>query len=379
MLQLLDVSIFIMSIKSVNLRGVMSKKCKFLALGLMSGTSMDGVDIALVETDGNSVTFFGPSETRPYSNDFKLRLRQQLGKKQVQKELETELTLFHAKVVEEFLVKNQYSSSDIDVIGFHGHTILHQPDIAFTLQIGNGSLLRERLGIAVVNNFRAADIAAGGNGAPLAPIYHRALSERFAEPLVIVNIGGVANVTYTSGEHLIGFDCGPGNAPIDDLLRYKIGVDLDQNGRYARRGKVDEEILSKLLLNAYFYRPPPKTLDRGDFDFSLVKSLAVEDGAATLVEFIVNAIIQSVDHFPQITERWMVTGGGRKNLYLMEQLSKCLGFEVKPVEDVGWDGDALEAQAFAFLAVRSILELPISFPSTTGVSRELTGGDIFLL
>ncbi len=349
----------------------------FTALGLMSGTSIDGIDAAIIKTDGHSTVHFGPFITRPYSPEFKKRLRAAFGTKEVPRLLQHDLTLLHAELIEELFSVYDYASSDIDVIGFHGQTIFHEPLKGFTLQIGDGALLADLLDTTVVNNFRKADVMSGGYGAPLTPIYHKVLAEKFAGPVVVVNIGGVSNVSYISKECLIGFDSGPGNALIDDIIKRKIGVDFDDGGRLAKQGRINQHVLAKLLEHDYFKKAPPKALDRNEFDFLGIDDLLIEDAVATLVAFTTETIVRSALYLPQLTKRWLVTGGGRHNSHMMSELSKRLGFEAIPVEDVGWDGDALEAQAFAFLAVRSILSLPLSFPSTTGVQRELTGGDIY--
>ena len=283
----------------------------------------------------------------------------------------------HANLVESLLSKYGLLSSEIDIIGFHGQTIHHNPKEHFTLQIGDGALLAELLGISVVNNFRSADVEAGGQGAPLTPVYHRALVQNFEEPTVIVNIGGVANVSFISDTCLLAFDTGPGNALIDDLIKQKLGKSFDSGGELARQGKVDEEVLTSLLNHSYFNELPPKSLDRNEFHFSNSTKLSIQDSAATLVAFTTKAIVQSLEYFPEPPQRWLVTGGGRLNSFMMDELSRRLEIKVLPVEDVGWNGDALEAQAFAFLAVRSLLNLPLIFPGTTGVNKELTGGQFY--
>ena len=355
----------------------MVKQKIYTALGLMSGTSLDGIDAAIIKTDGQSVDYFGPFVSKPYSQEFRNRLRRELGKRDVSHLLQKDLTCLHAALVEDLFYKHGYIRSEIDIVGFHGQTIHHDAKKGFTLQIGDGALLAKLLGTSVVNNFRSADIAAGGQGAPLAPIYHQALARKFSDPTVIVNIGGVANVSFISDECLLGFDTGPGNALIDDLIKQKVGASFDKDGEIARQGRVNEEVLANLLNDPYFSKMPPKSLDRNEFDFLNVENLLVEDAAATLVAFTTETIVRSLEYFPQPVQRWLITGGGRHNSYMMGELSKCLGTRVIPVEEVGWNGDALEAQAFAFLAVRSLLNLPLSFPNTTGVPKELTGGDIY--
>ena len=280
----------------------------------------------------------------------------------------------------------------MDVIGFHGHTILHRPGEGLTRQIGDGALLAGETGIDVIGDFRSADMAGGGQGAPLAPLYHAALAGDLApdleNPLAVLNVGGVANVTYIgkgvgagigegggSGDaRLLAFDTGPGNALIDDWMAASMGRTMDEGGRLARGGNVDEGLLSGLLENDYFRRPPPKSLDRGDFAALSVAGLSASDGAATLTAFTAASAKEACRFFPALPRRWLVTGGGRHNRTLMEALTRCLGQPVETVESVGWHGDFLEAQAFAFLAVRSLAGLPLSLPSTTGVAEPTTGG-----
>ena len=332
---------------------------KYTALGLMSGTSLDGIDAAVIQTDGTSIHSFGPFEAKPYTPEFRERLRAELGHKARPEELERELTHLHAELIQELLIKHNLASSDIDVIGFHGQTILHEPENQFTLQLGDGALL-----------------GAGGEGAPLAPVYHQALADEFEQPAVIANIGGVANVSFMGADKLLAFDTGPGNALIDDLVFNRTGKNFDQDGHLAAKGRVDKTILADLLSHGFFDQLPPKSLDRNAFDTSALENLSLEDAAATLVAFTTEAIAHAVTFFPAQSDKWLVTGGGRHNPTLMRELSERLGKVVQPVENIGWNGDAIEAQAFAFMAVRSLLKLPLSFPATTGVSEAMTGGDL---
>ena len=357
--------------------GFMFKRRIYTALGLMSGTSLDGIDAAIIKTDGYTVKYFGPFETKQFSDKFKNRLRAELGKKKIPQMLQKDLTYLHAELVEGLCSKYDILSSEIDIIGFHGQTIYHNPKEHFTLQIGDGALLAKLLGISVVNNFRSADVKAGGQGAPLTPVYHQALVKKFIDPTVIVNIGGVANVSFISDGCVLAFDTGPGNALIDDLIKRKLGTSFDTDGSVARQGIINKDVLTALLDHSYFNEVPPKSLDRNEFDFSNNENLSIQDSAATLVAFTTKAIVRSLEYFPEPPKRWLITGGGRHNSFMMDELSRRLRTKVIPVEDVGWDGDALEAQAFAFLAVRSILNLPLSFPNTTGVITELTGGDFY--
>jgi anhydro-N-acetylmuramic acid kinase len=345
------------------------------ALGLMSGTSMDGVDAALLRTDGETVAGVGPSLTVPYDEATRGRLRRLLEGAGEVEAVERLITEAHAKTVNQLLEKNSLTISDIEVIGFHGHTIFHRPQARETRQIGDGKLLAQATGIDVVNDFRGADVAAGGEGAPLAPLYHAALARGLERPLAVLNLGGVANLTWLGADgSLLAFDTGPGNGLIGDWMRDKAGRAMDAEGRMARSGVVDETVLEALLDHPYFERPPPKSLDRGDFSAAAAAGLGIADGAATLTAFTARAVARARAHLPAAPERWLVCGGGRHNRSLMAALEAALAHRVEAVEAVGWQGDVLEAQAFAFLAVRSLRGLPLSLPTTTGTPRPLSGG-----
>jgi anhydro-N-acetylmuramic acid kinase len=263
-----------------------------------------------------------------------------------------------------------------DLIGFHGQTILHRPDQRWTWQIGDGALLARLTGIDVINDFRSADVAAGGQGAPLMPLYHAAMARRsgLAEPLVVVNIGGVAQVTYIDGETILAFDTGPGNAPIDDWMQRHTGKPVDENGALAATGRIDEWAMDVMLDDPFFVKVPPKSLDRMDFGTKAVEWLSPADGAATLTAFTAGALARAAEHFPQLAKSWIVSGGGRHNNTLMEMLKHRVGPQVVKADDVGWNGDALEAEGFAYLAMRAKRGLPLSLPTTTGVTRPMTGG-----
>ncbi|MBL8706185.1 MAG: anhydro-N-acetylmuramic acid kinase [Rhodospirillales bacterium] len=345
------------------------------SIGLMSGTSMDGVDAALLRTDGRERIEAGPALTLPYDDTFRQKLRSVLGGKGDVRGVERELTLRHAEAVRALLSKAGLAPADVELVGFHGQTILHAPDRGKTWQIGDGALLAAETGIDVVCDFRSADVAAGGQGAPLVPVFHAALAAGLERPLAVLNIGGVANVTWIGeGGDLLAFDTGPGNAPIDDWALRHTGSAVDRDGALARAGTVDRMILGRLLDHPYFAQRPPKSLDRDGFDLSPVRSLGPADGAATLTAFTVEAIGKARDHFLAPARRWIVCGGGRHNPAILEGLRALLTVPVDPAEAVGWDGDALEAQAFAYLAVRSVQGLPLSLPGTTGVSRPQRGG-----
>lgn len=348
-----------------------------LAVGLMSGTSMDGIDAALLETDGEDSLRPLGFLSLPYEPAFRARLAAALASGAADRELEEELTDRHARAVAALLEGLAVAGRNVAVIGFHGHTILHAPAERRTLQIGDGALLARLTGIPVVNDFRAADIAAGGEGAPLAPVFHRAIAGGLARPLAVLNIGGVANLTWIGPDGaLLAFDTGPGNAPIDDWALAHTGRPVDEEGRLAAAGRVQESILAAMLADPYFARRPPKSLDRNHFRDAGVRlaGQGAEDGAATLTQFTAASVAAAVPHLPAPPLRWIVTGGGRRNPTLMAALRRRLGVPVDPVEEIGWDGDAIEAHAFAYMAVRSRKGLAISFPETTGAPRPLSGG-----
>lgn len=357
------------------------------AIGLMSGTSMDGVDVALVETDGETIGGFGPTGYRAYSEDERALLRaalkegalltDQAARTSLLARAEALVTRAHAEAVELFLERNGIVRGDIGVVGFHGQTVLHRPAIGLTVQIGDGEALRQRLGIPVVYDLRQADVAAGGQGAPLVPVFHRALAAQAAlpRPLAVVNIGGVANVTLIGEDAvLLAFDTGPGNALVDDWMGARTGERMDAGGGAAARGRADEALLAWLLVHPFFAKPPPKSLDRNAFTFSIVGNVATEDGAATLTAFTARSIARAADFMRKPPVLWIVCGGGARNAELLRLLAHVTGAEVLTGEDVGWSSDFLEAQAFAYLAVRSLKGLPLTYPSTTGVKEPVTGG-----
>lgn len=362
-----------------------------LALGLMSGTSLDGIDAALIFTDGVTNVKAISSFSIQYDHFTKAKIKQAIslaksmgvGSK-LHPEIsliENELTTIHAKVIDDFLKRENLNKDKIDVIGFHGQTINHIPDEGFTWQIGNGALLARLTGIDVINNFRSADVQFGGQGAPLAPLYHLAIfkSQNIKSPCVFLNIGGVSNVTYIGsdgGDFIMGFDTGPGNALIDDWVLKNFGQPFDKYGAFASAGKINETILNKLLSHPYFIGVPPKSLDRNSFDVTLLENLAPNDGAATLTAFTAVSIKASLKHLPECPACWYVTGGGRHNDFLMSLLKENLGENVFSIDDLNVSGDSLEAEAFAYLAVRAQKQLPITLPETTGVDMPRSGGEL---
>ncbi len=347
-------------------------------VGLMSGTSLDGIDAALLETDGRRVLARGPSLTLAYDPGFRAALRGCLGGKGPVPEVEQALTERHAAAVEALLAEAGLAREAISLIGFHGQTILHAPEQRRTWQIGDGALLARLTGIPVAFDFRSADVAAGGEGAPLVPVYQQALALELEKPLAVLNIGGVSNVTWIgAGEaELLACDCGPGNALLDDWMLTRRGRPYDAEGALAKAGRADEDLLAVAMAHPYFARPLPKSLDRDAFALPGLEALSDEAGAATLTAFTAAAVAAVVPLLPRPPLRWLVTGGGRRNPALMAALAERLGQAVEPVEAVGWNGDALEAEAFAFLAARVRAGLPLTFPGTTGAARPLAGGRI---
>jgi anhydro-N-acetylmuramic acid kinase len=360
----------------------------FRAIGLMSGTSMDGVDVALVETDGESHLRLGPFLCRPYFEADRALLRQALrdAREMLHRddrpgslvEAERLVTERHIQAIEAFREAHEVDLKTIDIIGFHGQTVLHRPESRLTVQIGDGHELARRLGIPVAFDFRAPDVAAGGHGAPLVPVFHRALAEAagIEMPAVILNLGGVANLTYLAAPSIdpLAWDTGPGNALLDDLILKRTGVAMDLHGRIAGSGTVDETALRRLLAHPYFELPPPKSLDRNAFSGASVEELPLADAAATLVAFSAETIAQALRQVPARPKRVIAAGGGTRNPVLIAETARRTGLRIEPAESLGWSADAMEAQAFAYLAVRSRAGLPLTFPTTTGVPRPMTGG-----
>jgi anhydro-N-acetylmuramic acid kinase len=366
-------------------------------VGLMSGTSLDGVDAAWVETDGERVGTLGPAVTLPYDPALRRDLRRLLelapsiGRDDpFLKEVEARLTERHVQAVRRVNAEAARAGlGEAELLGFHGQTILHRPlrpgDAAkargFTWQIGDARALARGTGRSVAFDFRSADVAAGGQGAPLVPIAHAALAWNLPKPLAVLNLGGVANVTWLGADGtMMAFDTGPANGPLDDWAKRATGSDYDKDGNLAKAGQVDGAVLGRLMEHPYLAALPPKSLDRLDFDRALRDArghlLSPQDGAATLVAFAAVCVAIAARHFPEPPMQWLVAGGGRRNPVLMRALAAALPEPVRPVEVCGWNGDALEAQCFAVLAARTARGLPISFPETTGVPRPLAGGQI---
>ncbi|MCB4822109.1 anhydro-N-acetylmuramic acid kinase [Roseicella aerolata] len=368
-------------------------------IGLMSGTSLDGVDAAWVETDGEAIGRIGPTLTLPYEPALRRDLRRLLdlagdiaADDPFLADCVRRLTERHAEAVERLRAEAARAlGEDADLIGFHGQTILHRPAPpgerrpGRTWQVGDAAWLARQAGLPVAHDFRSADVAAGGQGAPLVPVVHAALAASLPRPLAVLNLGGVGNVTWIGpGEaghgRLIAFDTGPANGPLDDWARTHAQTDYDRDGLLALAGQPDGAVLGRLMAHPWLAAPPPKSLDRLDFDRALKEAgagaLSPPDGAATLVAFAAVCVAAASRHLPEPPLQWLVAGGGRRNPAMMKALAAALEQPVRPVEVAGWNGDALEAQAFGVLAARVLRGLPITFPGTTGAPEPLTGGRI---
>jgi anhydro-N-acetylmuramic acid kinase len=359
------------------------------AIGLMSGTSLDGVDVAMIETDGKRVKSFGPSGYRPYTETERRLLRHALteavhlpqrdARPGILREAERVVTVAHAEAVASFTAHNHIKYEDIDIVGFHGQTVLHRPADRMTVQIGDAAALAKAIHIPVMHDFRAADVAAGGQGAPFVPVYHRALAQSLERegPMVVLNVGGVSNITYIDGDVLIACDTGPGNALLDDFMYRTTGQPFDCEGRMAAQGAVDEAWIAGALQHPFFALPPPKSLDRNDFAKLVLRDMRPVDGAATLTAFTAAAIARVVPLLPKRPRSWIVAGGGARNLTMLRMLRERLApATVEAADALGWSTDAIEAQAFGFLAARGLKGLPLSYPATTGVPIPMTGGVI---
>ena len=361
------------------------------AIGLMSGTSMDGIDVAMVSTDGREVVERGAFLSVAYDPAFRTRLKDALATAQsIQDrrerpepldELERDLTLRHAEAVKEFMDANGLTAGSVDVIGFHGQTVLHRPDQQLTVQIGDGQLLSDTTGIATVFDMRANDIRLGGQGAPLVPAYHAALATRMSEregPICFVNIGGISNLTYVgTGGDIRAFDSGPGNTLIDQWVEALAGIPYDQGGRIASEGQVLMSLADRYLDHPFFMSDKRRSLDRNDFRPPAEDEAGLHDGARTLAYVTAASIMRSAGHLPEKPKTFVICGGGRLNRAIMgdlKEIAERQGAEVLSAEEAGFDGDAMEAEAWGYLAVRSLAGQPLTFPGTTGVEKPATGG-----
>lgn len=355
-----------------------------LAIGLMSGTSVDGIDAALIETDGEAqvrpLGFVGTDYTDADRAVLLAAAEAAMAMDApamtgAMRAAETLLTERHAAAVAALLVATGVAAGDVGVVGYHGQTVAHRPDRGWTWQLGDGAALAKAVGIDVVFDFRSADVAAGGQGAPFLPVFHRALAAGLETPLAVLNLGGVGNVTFIGSDgELIAFDTGPANGLVDSWMAAETGARFDADGVLAAAGKVDETVLTAMLDHPFFDLPPPKSLDRNDFTIQPARGLSAADGAATLTAFTAQSVAEGLRLLPGAPRRLLVAGGGRRNPTMLRMIGERTGLMPEPTEALGWNGDAVEAEGFAYMAVRSLKELPISFPGTTGVPTPMTGG-----
>ena len=354
---------------------MMDKHQIYTAIGMMSGTSLDGIDVAFVKTDGRDVTELLDFKTYAYDLDTKQAVKDVFGARKGSKAVdraENLVTQAHIHAIKAF-------GHQADVIGFHGQTIHHDPAKKFTWQIGDCQRLANETGIAVVGDMRQADIAAGGQGAPLLPLCHRSFAADLSKPIAILNLGGVGNITWLGEDRhdILAFDTGPANAPIDDLVQAKTGEPFDSSGKRALAGEPLQRLIDEWLDNPFFDQAPPKSLDRNQWDVSAVVEFKLEDAVATLTQFSVQSVLKSLKHLPEKPRALYVAGGGSQNKAMMQWLNDALDYPVEPVETLGWNGEALEAQGFAYLAVRSLQGLALTVPTTTGVPEPMTGGLLY--
>lgn len=355
-----------------------------LAIGLMSGTSLDGIDAALIETDGEGQVRALAFRGEAYSDAARAQLAAAttlaltFDRPRASPDLVAAGELIdrtHAFAVHKLLREAGVEAAAVDVIGYHGQTVAHRPDRGWTWQIGDGAVLARATGIAVVSDFRSADVAAGGQGAPLLPVYHAALAAGLDKPVAVLNLGGVGNITFVGADGtIVAFDTGPANGLIDSWVEAETGARFDADGTLAAAGQVDEAVLTGMLDHPFFELAPPKSLDRNDFTIQPARGLAAADGAATLTAFTAASVNEAIDRLPARPRRLIVAGGGRHNPTLLRMIGERTGLTPEPSDALGWNGDAMEAEGFAYMAVRTLRGLPISFPGTTGVAAPLTGG-----
>lgn len=355
----------------------MEKPSLMTVIGLMSGTSLDGVDVAVLKTDGLLQSELLHFSFHPYAADIIRDIKACFGhtdRSLLTDRAEKMVTQAHLAAIKASFI----DLTTIDLIGFHGQTITHRPESKFTWQIGDAQVLADKTSISTVYNFRIRDVQEGGQGAPLLPIYHQHLVQRSGVelPIVVINIGGVSNLTYISGhdDDLVAFDTGPGNALLDDWVYLKTGMSFDQDGALSSCGMIDKAILDQWLEHRFFKKSGTKSLDRNEWSYNEILHLGASDGAATLAAFTAHSIAKGVFLLPRLPKCAVVCGGGRKNKSIMRMLESLLECPVLPCDHLGWNGDAIEAEGFAYMAARSIAGLPISFPKTTGVANPLSGG-----
>ena len=357
-----------------------------LAIGLMSGTSLDGIDAALIETDGEAVVrpvaFRGEAYSDAARAELAAATRAALTYDRPRESPPVEaaaglIVRTHAMAVHKLLRDAGVEAAEVGAIGFHGQTVAHRPDRGWTWQIGDGARLAAATGITTVSDFRSADVAAGGQGAPLLPVYHAALCAGLAKPVAVLNLGGVANVTFIGADGaLVAFDTGPANGLVDDWVAEATGARFDVDGALAAAGRVDEAVLTAMLDHPFFDQPGPKSLDRADFTIQPARGLSAADGAATLTAFTAETVALAFRQLPARPAQLIVVGGGRHNPTMLRMIGERAGIAPETGESLGWNGDATEAEGFAYMAIRTLKELPISFPGTTGAANPLIGGVI---
>ena len=364
----------------------------FVALGLMSGTSADAIDVGLIETDGKDKIILKSSLTYPFTKEFSRKIKKifitELNEKSLKSkkimEIEREFTDLNYMAVKKFLKKYKINKNNIDIVGFHGQTISHNPRQGYSHQLGDSKRLANLLKINVVANFRDNDVTHGGEGAPLTPIFHYYLTHKINKKICFINLGGISNVTWINYKNkknlqdILAYDAGPCCSLIDDWVNFKTNNRYDKLGNYAKKGNSNKKIVNSYLKNNFFLKLPPKSLDRNFFSISNIKGeLNLYDGAATFCDLSVQCLSKSFVFLPSKPDICILSGGGRHNTYLVDEIKKEIKSIVKSSDEYNWDGDILEAYAFAFLSVRKLLNLPISFPNTTNIKKPLVGGKIF--
>ncbi len=357
----------------------------FIALGLMSGTSLDGIDASIIKSDGENNLDIIDNKYFNYPEEFRKRLSSFIlninNKADIQenistyKSLERDLTLYHSKISKKIINENNLN---IQLIGFHGQTIIHKPKEGYSVQMGDANLLSQELKEKVIYNFRANDIKNNGEGAPLTPVYHKLLINKFKlnKPTLILNIGGISNYTYCFNDTLAAKDIGPGNVLMDEYLKKTKGIDYDKNGDIASSGNINKDIINQFYEHELYNVQQKHSFDRNEFDFSFVKGLEFEDAVATLTYFTALIISQNIKKNFDNEIEIILCGGGRRNLALVNHIKKLLKYKIKLIDEFSVDGDFIESQAFAYLSIRSYLNKIISYPTTTNVLNPVTGGEI---
>ena len=360
----------------------------YYSLGFMSGTSLDGIDASIIKSDGEKFVEIIDNKYIKYNDKLRSKLTKIVDKctskvkfrklSQTIRQVEKEMTILHAKLFK--ILKRKNNTLKIDLIGFHGQTILHKPKKGYSFQIGNSKLLSKLTKTKVISNFREIDIINGGQGSPLTPLYHKLILLKIKSklPAAVINIGGITNITYLKNKNkIISFDTGPGNCLLDKWVKNNIGKNFDEKGAYSKQGKVNKKILKKLLSDPYYKKKFPKSLDTKNFNLRYVNKLNFKDGCATLSMLTIKSIYLAIKKLKQIPFLILVSGGGRKNKFLINNLRKLLNIPVDVIEKFNFNGDFIESQAFAYLAIRSYLKKIITLPSTTGVSKPSSGGSLF--